>query len=177
MPGRLAALSPGVALQRGLLSLSHEGRIINPFKSPLPLPPGCWEGGRARSSPAGLPGSVLGVCLALRSQQAPRPPPTAERNEVKLLAAAVPPGLRAGMWERSSPGCSCCCYLQQDAWWGFPLRQIQPRCPGLASGDKEAGATGHPMGSPACNNCGGLSEGLQDLSPRESFCGNLGHPL
>ncbi|KAG8506576.1 Pro-neuregulin-2, membrane-bound isoform [Galemys pyrenaicus] len=57
----------------------------------------CWEGGRARSSLAGLPGHVLGVCLALRSLQAPHPPPTAERNEVKLLAAAVPPGLGAGM--------------------------------------------------------------------------------
>jgi hypothetical protein len=38
MPGGLAALSPGVALQRGLLSLSHEVRTINPFKSPLLLP-------------------------------------------------------------------------------------------------------------------------------------------
>lgn len=41
MTGGLATLSPGVVLQRGLLSLSHEMRIINPFKSPLPLPPGC----------------------------------------------------------------------------------------------------------------------------------------
>lgn len=100
MPGRLAALSPGVALQRGLLSLSHEVRIINPFKSPLPLPPGPGgRGGGCRSFLAGLPGHVLGVCLALRSLQAPHPPPTAKRNEVKLLAAAVPAGLRAGMWE------------------------------------------------------------------------------
>lgn len=71
-------------------------RIINPFKSPLPLPPGCWEGGRAGSFPAGLPGSVLGVCLALRSQQAPHPPPTAGRNEVKLLAAAYLPASGLG---------------------------------------------------------------------------------
>ena len=57
MPGRLVALSLGVAPQRGLLSLSHEVRIINPFKSPLPLPPGCREEGQARSSWLG--------CLAL----------------------------------------------------------------------------------------------------------------
>lgn len=50
MPGRLAALSLGVAPQRGLLSLSHEVRIINLFKSPLPQPPGCQEEGLARSS-------------------------------------------------------------------------------------------------------------------------------
>lgn len=37
MPGRLATLSPGIALQRRLLRLSHEVRIINPFKSPLQL--------------------------------------------------------------------------------------------------------------------------------------------
>lgn len=41
MTGRLATLSPGVVLQRELLSLSHEMRIINPFKSPMPLSPGC----------------------------------------------------------------------------------------------------------------------------------------
>lgn len=46
----LAASSPGVALQRGLLSLSHEVGIINPFKSPWPLPPGCRGGGWARAS-------------------------------------------------------------------------------------------------------------------------------
>ena len=57
MPGRLATLSPGVAPQRGLLSLSHEVRTINPFKSLLPLPPGCREEGWARSPWLG--------CLAL----------------------------------------------------------------------------------------------------------------
>lgn len=60
MTGGLATLSPGVVLQRGLLSLSHELRIINPFKSPLPLPPGCQEGGgQARPGPPGL------GCLAM----------------------------------------------------------------------------------------------------------------
>lgn len=54
MAGGLATLSPGVVLQRGLLSLSHAPRIINPFKSPLPLPPGCQEGGQARPGPPRL---------------------------------------------------------------------------------------------------------------------------
>lgn len=57
MTGRLATLSPGVVLQRGLLSLSHKMRIINPFKSLLPLPLGCQR----KASP-GLP--WLG-CLAM----------------------------------------------------------------------------------------------------------------
>lgn len=55
MPGALATLSPGVALQRGLLSLSHEVRIISPFKSPLPLPAGCRPESWSRAFLAGLP--------------------------------------------------------------------------------------------------------------------------
>lgn len=56
MISRLATLSPGVVLQRGLLSLSHEIRIINPFKSLMPLPPGKME---ARPGPPWL------GCLAM----------------------------------------------------------------------------------------------------------------
>lgn len=59
MTGGLATLSPGVVLQRGLLRLSHELRIINPFKSPLPLPSGYQEGGQARPGPPWL------GCLAM----------------------------------------------------------------------------------------------------------------
>lgn len=152
-------------------------RIINPFKSPLPLPPGCWEGGWAGSSPAGLPGSVLGVCLALRSQQAPHPPPTAGRNKVKLLAAAYLPASGLGCGKAAALVVPFCCYLQCGAWWGFPLKQAQPRNPGLASGDKEAVATRYPMGGPACGHCGGLSGGLQDPSSREIFLWQSGSSL
>lgn len=53
---------------------------------------------------AAWPDRVPGARLALRSLRAPHPPPTAERDEAKLLAAAGPPGLGAAVWGRSSPG-------------------------------------------------------------------------
>lgn len=81
-----------------MLSLSHKGRVINPFKSPVSLPLVLEAGRWGQVSPTGFPGRGLSVSLS--DLCAPHPPPTAERNEVKLLAAA-PPGLQAGMWGRS----------------------------------------------------------------------------
>lgn len=87
MPGGLAALSPGVALQRGLLSLSHEVRIINPFKSPLPLPPGCWEGSWARASWLG--------CLAVSRASVLLSDLCGLRTHRPLLR-----GMRSGCWQQ-----------------------------------------------------------------------------
>lgn len=81
-----------------MLSLSQKGSAINPFKSPMSLPLVLEVGRWGQVFPTGLPGQGP-VCLTLRSRHTPHPPPTAERNEVKQLAAA-PPGLQAGMWGR-----------------------------------------------------------------------------
>lgn len=87
MPGRLAALSPGIALQRGLLSLSHEVGTINPFRSPLPLRPGCREGGWAWSAWLG--------CLALSQASVLLSDLCRLRTHRPL-----PRGMRSSCWQR-----------------------------------------------------------------------------
>lgn len=113
------------------MSLSHKGRVINPFKSPVSLPLVLEAGRWGQVSPTGF--SWLQP-VSLSDLSAPHPPPTAERNEVKqhLLASGLGCGEGAGCCSgllslmRCSLGMACHKDTGQMLWLALSSRKQKP---------------------------------------------------
>lgn len=166
-------LSPGVAPQRGLLSLSHEVRTINPFKSLLPLP--LVVGRKAGPGPPGwaawpCPGRLS--CSQISAGSAPTAHCREEWSSCWQQRYRLASGLGCGKEEHTLVVLTGVVIfsevLSEDS-----CHTDVGRCPGLASGGEKAKPPDNHGPTVATELC---LKVLQHASSGRSFCGHLGHP-